>query len=101
MTNAGTTTLSGVKVTDPLSGLSPITPAVVAKLLPGQSTGFTATYSLKQSDVDAKKVVNSATATAKDPNGNDVSDVSDSGNPADEQGTDSDPTITPLKKKTS
>jgi hypothetical protein len=34
------------------------------------------TYTITQADIDAGKVVNTALATAKDPKGNDVTDVS-------------------------
>nr|AFP55393.1 conserved hypothetical protein [Sulfitobacter guttiformis] len=52
---------------------------------------FTATYILTQDDIDASTVENQATASANDPAGNPVSDLSD---PADLDGDD--PTQTPI-----
>ncbi|WP_299030919.1 hypothetical protein [uncultured Sulfitobacter sp.] len=52
---------------------------------------FIATYALTQEDIDAGAVVNQATASATDPSGNDLSDLSD---PADLDGDA--PTETPI-----
>jgi uncharacterized repeat protein (TIGR01451 family) len=71
-TNAGNTTLTSVTVADPLPGLSAFTytwPAAVGTLLPGQSVAATATYTVRQSDVDAGSIVNAATATGTTPGG--------------------------------
>jgi uncharacterized repeat protein (TIGR01451 family) len=57
---------------------------------------FTASYILTQDDINAGVVTNEAEATATDPNGNPVTDASDSGNAADDTGADDDPTVTPL-----
>ncbi|MBK0296475.1 DUF11 domain-containing protein, partial [Bacillus sp. S34] len=54
--NSGNTTLTGVTVADPLTGLSAITyawPGTAGRLTPGQSASGTATYKLTQKDVDA------------------------------------------------
>ncbi|WP_097180963.1 CARDB domain-containing protein [Curtobacterium sp. 314Chir4.1] len=70
--NAGNTTLTGVTVADPLTGLSTITyawPGTAGRLTPGQSATATATYKLTQKDVDAGYVQNTATATGTAPNG--------------------------------
>lgn len=48
---------------------------------------FTATYALLQADIDAGSVDNSATAQANTPGGAPVSDISDSANPGDGNGT--------------
>ncbi|HLP93646.1 MAG TPA: hypothetical protein VK168_06395, partial [Saprospiraceae bacterium] len=77
VTNTGNVTLSDVTVTDPLPGLNPITPASVATLAPGASAVFTATYAITQADLDAGNVLNSATATGTDPNGDPVTDTDD------------------------
>ncbi len=53
---------------------------------------FTATYTIQQSDIDRGDVVNRAEANGESPAGP-VEDDSDSGNPADDMGTDEDPTI--------
>ncbi|RNL60655.1 DUF11 domain-containing protein [Nocardioides marmoriginsengisoli] len=65
--NAGPATAHDVSVTDPLAGLSTITPASVATLAPGDDAEFTATYTVKQSDVDNGSVVNTATASFRKP----------------------------------
>ncbi|MET0296459.1 MAG: AraC family transcriptional regulator [Microbacterium sp.] len=73
VTNSGNTTLTGVTVSDPLPGLS--TPAFSAwpgtpgRLTPGQSATATATYTIKQSDVNTGAVVNTATANGTPPSG--------------------------------
>ncbi|MBH0116707.1 DUF11 domain-containing protein [Salinibacterium sp. NG253] len=77
LTNSGNVTLTNAGITDPLSGLSAITygtwPGTVGTLAPGQSVTATATYTVKQSDVDAGAIVNSATAKGTPPTGADVS----------------------------
>ena len=53
-------------------------------LIPGEEETYTAQYTIIQSDVDSSGILNSVTATAKDPDDNDIIDVSDG---------DSDPTL--------
>lgn len=60
--NTGNMTLTNVNVTDPLPGLSAITPTNVT-LAPGAIQVFTATYTITQADVNAGQVVNIATAS--------------------------------------
>ncbi|MBH0130282.1 DUF11 domain-containing protein [Salinibacterium sp. NK8237] len=76
LTNSGNVTLTNAGITDPLSGLSAITygtwPGTVGTLAPGQSVTATATYTVKQSDVDAGAIANSATAKGTPPTGADV-----------------------------
>jgi uncharacterized repeat protein (TIGR01451 family) len=70
--NSGNVTLTGVGITDPLPGLSALTfswPGTPGTLAPGQTVTATATYTLRQSDVDAGSVVNTATATGTPPSG--------------------------------
>jgi uncharacterized repeat protein (TIGR01451 family) len=74
VTNTGNVTLSNVSVSDPLAGLSAITPAPVT-LAPGSSQVFTATYTISQADLDAGKVDNTATATGTPPAGDPVTDT--------------------------
>ncbi|HWL44366.1 MAG TPA: LPXTG cell wall anchor domain-containing protein [Ilumatobacter sp.] len=66
VTNTGNVTLTDVAVIDPLDGLSTIT-CPDTTLAPGASTTCTATYSTTQDDVEAGRVVNTATATATGP----------------------------------
>ncbi|MFA9192761.1 hypothetical protein AAGV28_15415, partial [Flavobacterium sp. FZUC8N2.13] len=76
VTNTGNTTLSNVVVTDPMVGLT-ITGNPIATLAVGASSAvITGTYTITQADIDAGKVVNTALATAKDPKGNEVTDIS-------------------------
>ncbi|MEY2850115.1 MAG: hypothetical protein RI885_2782 [Actinomycetota bacterium] len=73
--NSGNVTLTQVAITDPLPGLSTLTytwPATPGTLSPGQTVTATATYTLKQSDVDAGSVANTATSTGKPPTGANV-----------------------------
>jgi uncharacterized repeat protein (TIGR01451 family) len=66
--NTGNVTLTGVTVTDNKPGVSAITPAS-AMLAPGESQDFTASYTVRQSDVDAGGTFNTATATGTPPTG--------------------------------
>jgi uncharacterized repeat protein (TIGR01451 family) len=84
VTNTGNVTLTGVNVTDPLTGLGAITcnwagssdagtPA--GTLSPGETVSCTAPYSTTQADVDAGKVDNTATASGTPPSGPNVTDT--------------------------
>ena len=89
--NTGNVTLSGITLLDPLPGIN-VLGGPIATLAPGtqDAVTFTATYALKQADIDAGGVQNQATATGTAPGGARVSDVS---------GTDlvnDAPTVTPL-----
>ncbi len=72
--NTSNVTLTNVSVTDPLPGLSPVSPTSVASLAPGATQIFTATYTITQANLDAGSIVNTATATATY-SGNPVSDT--------------------------
>jgi uncharacterized repeat protein (TIGR01451 family) len=79
VTNAGNVTLLNIGVTDPLVAVSG---GPVASLAPGasDSTTFTATYALAQTDIDAANVTNQATAAGTPAGGGaPVSDLSDDG----------------------
>jgi gliding motility-associated-like protein/uncharacterized repeat protein (TIGR01451 family) len=81
VTNEGNVTLSNVVVTDPLAGLSAITFVSGdtnndGNLDIGEVWVYTATYAVTQADIDAGEVVNQATVTAQDTNGDPVSDLS-------------------------
>ncbi|WP_121923825.1 DUF7507 domain-containing protein, partial [Flavobacterium weaverense] len=76
VTNTGNTSLTNVVVTDPMVGLT-ITGNPIATLAVGaSSSAIKGTYTITQSDIDAGKVVNTALATAKDPKGKDITDIS-------------------------
>ena len=64
--NDGNLTITDIKVTDDLTGDE----WAVEKLAPGESETFTAEYTVTDNDVKAGKVVNTATATGTDPEGN-------------------------------
>ncbi|MBK0296684.1 DUF11 domain-containing protein, partial [Bacillus sp. S34] len=73
-TNNGTSPLTGVAITDPLSGLSALTygswpSGTSGTLQPGQAVTATATYTLTQTDVDAGSIVNQATVVGNPPTG--------------------------------
>lgn len=89
--NTGNVTLTNVTVTDP--GVT-VTGAAVT-LAPGaiDTTTFTATYTLLQSDIDTGSFTNQATVDGNPPTGPPVSDLSD--DPTDPAGAD-DPTVTPI-----
>ncbi|MFT2707703.1 Ig-like domain-containing protein [Clavibacter zhangzhiyongii] len=63
--NSGSVPLTGVALTDPLPGLSSVTyawPGTAGTLAVGQSVTATAGYTVRQADVDAGQVANTATA---------------------------------------
>lgn len=72
-TNTGLTALSGVRVSDPLPGLSQLTCDADA-LPPGASLTCTAEYRVTAADVAAGQVRNTATVTGVDPGGATASD---------------------------
>jgi uncharacterized repeat protein (TIGR01451 family) len=69
VTNTGNVTLTSVGVSDPKAGA---VSCPVTTLAPGGSTTCTARYTLTQVDVDAGKVINTATASGTPPTGNPV-----------------------------
>ncbi|MFL9832389.1 gliding motility-associated C-terminal domain-containing protein, partial [Flavobacterium sp. ST-87] len=76
VTNTGNTTLTNIVITDPMVGLT-ITGNPIATLAAGaSSTVIKGTYTITQADLDAGKVTNTALATAQDPKGNNVTDIS-------------------------
>lgn len=70
VTNTGTVTLSPIQITDAKLNLS-VADCGVGALAPGASADCTISkvYTLTQADVDAKKVVNTATALGGTPTG--------------------------------
>ncbi len=75
VTNTGNVTLDNVSVSDTNAVMNGVgsTPA----LAPGDSVTFTAVHQITQADMNNGIVINQATATATDPNNNNVSDLSD------------------------
>ncbi|MBK9335063.1 MAG: DUF11 domain-containing protein [Lewinellaceae bacterium] len=101
VTNTGNVTVNNIAMTDVLTGGLSCIPAEPITLAPGQSATCTASYMVTQSDINAGFVLNTATATGQDPNGDPVTDTSD--DPDDPTDTDpdmdgnpDDPTNTPL-----
>ncbi len=94
ITNSGNVTLKNISISDPLITLSGST---IATLAPGASdtTTYTGTYTLTQSDVDAGTFTNTATVTSTDPDNNAVTDTDD-----DTQTLDADKRITFTKTGT-
>jgi uncharacterized repeat protein (TIGR01451 family) len=77
ITNTGNVSLSGVDLDDSLLGYTDVTCGGVTTLAPGASTTCTGTYTLKQSDIDAGSVSNTAKACGDPPSGhaNEVCDT--------------------------
>jgi len=75
VTNTGNVTLTAVKVTDPMVGLSSVS-CPSGSLAVGANETCTASYTTTQADVDAGSIVNTGTVTAKSPTGADVTDSS-------------------------
>ncbi|WP_405250827.1 gliding motility-associated C-terminal domain-containing protein [Dokdonia sp. Asnod3-C12] len=94
VTNTGNVTVTSIDVTD--TNLTPSLVGTIASLAPMANQTLTASYTITQADVNAGEVINEAVASGEDPNGNTVSDDSDSGNPADDSGAGDDDTVTPL-----
>ena len=70
--NTGNTALTGVAISDPLTGLSSLTytwPGTPGTLLPGESVTAMATYAITQADIEAGHVANSATTSGNPPTG--------------------------------
>ena len=95
VTNSGTMNLNNVVVTDPKVTVSG-TP--IATMSPGaiNSTNYSATYVITQSDINSGKVINQAVVTANVEIGNPISNLSDSDDNA--LTGKNDPTVTPLKQ---
>ncbi|MEZ5777045.1 MAG: SdrD B-like domain-containing protein [Paracoccaceae bacterium] len=89
--NTGNVTLTNVTLSDVLAGIV-ISGGPIATMAPGaiDSTTYTATYALQQSDLDAGQVLNQATATGTPPSGPNVSDLSGA------TASDDNPTIVPI-----
>ena len=78
VTNTGNVTVYNIDVTDTVGGVT-ITGTTIASLAPGayDDTSFTGTYTITQTDIDAGKKDNTASADGEDPDGDPVSDTDD------------------------
>jgi uncharacterized repeat protein (TIGR01451 family)/gliding motility-associated-like protein len=70
VSNTGTVTLTAITVVDPLTGLN----VEIDALAPGEQRTFETSYTIILEDLERGSVVNNVFVTAKDPNGNEVTD---------------------------
>jgi len=104
VTNCGNVTVSDIEITELAptftgSGALPVPTGLTSNTLdPGESATASATYMLTQADIDAGSISNQALATGNDPEGNQITDRSDSSNPNDpnDTGGEDDPTSTDI-----
>jgi uncharacterized repeat protein (TIGR01451 family)/gliding motility-associated-like protein len=68
ITNTGNETLTDVLITDPLTGMVEILPT----LAPDESVTYETSYTVTQEDIEAGSITNFASASGKDPDGNEV-----------------------------
>ena len=94
VTNTGNVTITGLVIDDNVLGITGL-PVEPDTLLPGESGIATASYTITQGDIDAGFVINSALATGQDPDGDDVTDISDNGDETTDDDGDGDPTNDP------
>ncbi|WP_175634391.1 DUF7507 domain-containing protein [Pedobacter ghigonis] len=78
--NTGNVTLTDIALTDANADAGSLIPANISRVLPGETVSISAKHTVKQSDVNAGGFSNQVNATAKDPQGNTLTKVSD--NPA-------------------
>jgi len=73
VTNTGNVTLTAVTVTDENAEI--VSGSPIAQLIPGTSATVIARHRVTQADIDAGRVVNQASVTAEDPDGNPIPEV--------------------------
>ena len=93
VTNNGNVTISGVKLDDSLTGDN----WTLGNIKPGETVTKKTTYTVTEKDIIAGKVENHATATGKDPSGNEIKDEGEKTVTTEE----SNPQITVTKETTS
>ena len=91
VTNSGNVTLYNVIVVDDLTGDM----FSVDTLMVGQTESFMASYTVTQMDMDAGIIMNIATTTAEDPNGDPIEDTAEEDVPLDSEAFD--PMLTTTK----
>lgn len=102
ITNCGNIILSNIIIQELVSeftgtGDLPVPTQVLPQLLaPGDSAVALSIYEITQEDINVGEVINSALAIGQNPNGSNIIDDSDSGNPLDDTGAADDPTVTPI-----
>ncbi|KAA1242332.1 gliding motility-associated C-terminal domain-containing protein, partial [Aquimarina sp. RZ0] len=94
VTNTGNVTIDAIFIDDILTGSTnlAVTPST---LNPGEQGTATAIYIITQDDINNGEVMNSATVIGEDPNGENVMDISDSGDETVDEDGDLDPTNDP------
>jgi gliding motility-associated-like protein len=91
-TNTGSTTLTGIALTDTGADAGTLSPSAIASLAPGASTTVTASHTITQADLNNGSYSNQAIVTGNDPYGNAVTAKSDDPTTV----AAGDPTVTPL-----
>ena len=74
VSNTGNVTLTAIAVTDPLPGLSAVS-CPQTTLNPAATTTCTATYTVRQADINAGSIANTATVSGTPPSGPPVTDT--------------------------
>jgi gliding motility-associated-like protein/uncharacterized repeat protein (TIGR01451 family) len=89
--NTGNTTLFDINIIDPLPGVT-VTGGPIAELDPGEVDDFTitASYQITQDDIDLGIVINLASVSSVDPDGEFVTDFSDDPNNPEDADIDGD-----------
>ena len=82
--NTGNVTVSDITVEDALVGWTGENARTIAALAPGQTQTFTATYTVTDADIAAGSVLNTATASGTDPEGEDTDGEGEDTTPTDQ-----------------